>query len=141
VGLVLAGGKGWLYEDAWIAGIPNVHLPDYIKDADKGALYAGALALVFPSLYEGFGFPVIEAMHCGTPVITSSTSSLPELAGDAAILVNPEEVYTIADALEDIAANETLRQSLREKGYTQASKFTWERAAEQVMAAMESVGD
>jgi glycosyltransferase involved in cell wall biosynthesis len=140
VGLVLAGGKGWLYDQSWVEGIPNVHLTGYIDDADKGALYAGALALVFPSLYEGFGFPVIEAMHCGTPVITSSTSSLPELAGDAAILVNPAEIYMIADALEDIASNETLRQSLRDKGYAQASKFTWERAAQQVMVALETVG-
>ena len=137
IGLVLAGGKGWLYDDSWVAGIPNVHLPGYIDDADKGALYAGALALVFPSLYEGFGFPVIEAMHCGTPVIASNTSSLPELVGDATILVNPEEVFTIADALEDIARNETLRRSLREKGYAQAATFTWERAAEQALAALE----
>ena len=138
IGLVLAGGKGWLFDEAWVEGIPNVHLPGYIADADKGALYAGALALVFPSLYEGFGFPVIEAMHCGTPVITSNTSSLPELAGDAAILVNPLEVYTIADALEDIAGNDALRQSLREKGYVQAARFTWDRAAEQALAALEA---
>jgi glycosyltransferase involved in cell wall biosynthesis len=135
--LVLAGGKGWLYDESWIAGVPGVHLPGYIDDADKGRLYASALALVFPSLYEGFGFPVIEAMYCGTPVITSSTSSLPELAGDATLLVNPTEVYSIADALEDIAGNETLRQSLREKGYAQAATFTWERAAEQAMRALE----
>jgi len=140
VGLVLAGGRGWLYDEAWTAGIPNIYLPGYIDNADKGALYAGALALVFPSLYEGFGFPVIEAMHCGTPVITSRTSSLPELAGDAAVLVNPLEVYQIADALEDITANESLRQSLREKGYTQAAKFTWDKTAEQVKAALELAG-
>jgi glycosyltransferase involved in cell wall biosynthesis len=138
IGLVLAGSKGWLFDEAWVAGIPNVHLPGYIDDADKGALYAGAMALVFPSLHEGFGFPVIEAMHCGAPVITSRTSSLPELAGDAAILVNPEEVFTIADALEDIARNDALRQSLREKGYVQAAKFTWEKAAEQALAALET---
>jgi glycosyltransferase involved in cell wall biosynthesis len=139
VGLVLAGSKGWLYDEAWVTGIPNVHLIGFVDDTDKGALYTGALTLVFPSLYEGFGFPVIEAMHCGTPVITSSTSSLPELAGDAAILVNPEEVYTIADALDDAASNEMLRQSLREKGYVQAAKFTWERAAAQVLAAVETI--
>ncbi len=140
VGLVLAGRKGWLYDEAWVAGIPNVYLPGFVDDTDKGALYAGALALVFPSLYEGFGFPVIEAMHCGTPVITSSTSSLPELAGEAAILVNPAETYMIADALEDIASNEMLRQSLHNKGYAQAARFTWERAAEETMAALEFVG-
>jgi glycosyltransferase involved in cell wall biosynthesis len=139
VGLVLAGGKGWLYDEAWTSGLPNLHMPGYIDDTDKGALYAGALALVFPSLYEGFGFPVIEAMHCGTPVITSNTSSLPELAGDAALLVNPAETYLIADALEDLASDEGLRQSLREKGYLQAAKFTWNKAAEQVMNALEQV--
>jgi glycosyltransferase involved in cell wall biosynthesis len=137
IGLVLAGGKGWLYDEAWTAGIPNVHLTGYIDDADKGALYAGALALVFPSLYEGFGFPVIEAMHCGTPVITSNTSSLPELTGDAAFLVNPAETYVIADAMEDLTSDESLRRSLREKGYLQAAKFTWEKAAEQVIHALE----
>ena len=81
--LALAGGKGWLFDDRWLAGAQNVLLPGYIDEADKGALLAGALALVFPSLHEGFGFPAIEAMHCGTPVIASNTSSLPELVGDA----------------------------------------------------------
>src|SRR5690606_22250205 len=87
VALVLAGSQGWLYNPAWTAGARNVILPGYIADADVAALYSGALALVFPSLHEGFGFPVLEAMRCGTPVITSSTSSLPEVAGDAALLV------------------------------------------------------
>ena len=95
--LVLAGGQGWLYDPAWTAGVDGVILPGYVDDADKGALYAGALALVFPSLYEGFGFPVLEAMHCGTPVICSNTSSLPELAGDAALLVDPLDVDAMAE--------------------------------------------
>lgn len=136
--LVLAGNQGWLYDDQWSAGLPGIHMPGYIDDADKGALYAGALALVFPSLYEGFGFPVLEAMHCGTPVITSDTSSLPELAGDAALLADPLDVGAITNKMTRISANGDLRQLLVEKGYTQAAKFTWQRTAEQVMQALEA---
>lgn len=138
VGLVLAGGKGWLYDDKWAEGLPGVQMTGYIDEADKSALYAGALALVFPSLYEGFGFPVVEAMRCGTPVITSNTSSLPELAGHAGLLVNPLDVGEIADAMTKIAADEGLRQRMIAKGHEQAAQFTWERAAEQAMAALES---
>ena len=127
--LVLAGGQGWLYDPAWTAGADGVILPGYVDDADKGALYAGALALVFPSLYEGFGFPVLEAMHSGTPVICSNTSSLPELAGDAALLVDPLDVEAIAGAMAALSDDEALRASLRAKGAEQARKFTWDAAA------------
>lgn len=136
-GLVLAGGKGWLFDPAWVQGVDGVHLPGYIDDADKAALLVGALALVFPSLYEGFGFPVIEAMHTGTPVITSNTSSLPELVGDAGLLVNPLDAEAIADTMGRLSDSETLRQSLRDKGYIQAAKFTWEQAARQTLEALE----
>jgi glycosyltransferase involved in cell wall biosynthesis len=138
--LVLAGKKGWLYNDQWATGLPGIHMPGYIDDADKGALYAGALALVFPSLYEGFGFPVLEAMHCGTPVITSDTSSLPELAGDAALLTDPLDVGAITNKMTRLSANDDLRQILVEKGYRQAAKFTWQQAAEQTMHALEEAG-
>lgn len=136
-GLVLAGGKGWLFDPAWVQGVDGIYLPGYIDDADKGALLAGALALVFPSLYEGFGFPVIEAMHAGTPVIASSTSSLPELVSGAGLLVNPLDIEAIAAAMSRLSDDETLRQSLRETGYTQAAKFTWEQAAHRTMEALE----
>lgn len=136
--LVLAGGKGWLYDPAWTAGIEGVIMPGYVDDADKGALYAGALALVFPSLYEGFGFPVIEAMHCGTPVICSNTSSLPELAGDAALMVNPLDVDAIAAAMGQLSVDAVLRDSLRAKGYAQAAQFTWAAAAQATLAALEA---
>jgi len=138
-GLVLAGGQGWLYDPAWIANIEGVHLTGYIDDADKGALYTGALALVFPSLYEGFGFPVLEAMSCGTPVIASNTSSLPELAGDAGLLVDPLNIEAIAAAMSQVSNGENLRQSLRQKGYEQVIKFTWETAATQLIAALETL--
>ncbi len=136
--LVLAGGQGWLYDPAWTAGVSGVILPGYVDDADKRALYAGALAFVFPSLYEGFGFPVLEAMLSGTPVICSNTSSLPELAGDAALLVDPLDVGAIADAMGLLATDETLRASLIERGYVQARQFSWEAAATATLAALTS---
>lgn len=136
-GLVLAGGKGWLYDPAWTAGVKGVVLPGYVDDADKGTLYAGALALVFPTLYEGFGFPVIEAMLCGTPVIASDTSSLPELVGDAGLLVSPRDPEAIAEAMGRLSDEEALRRDLRERGSVQAEKFTWKQAGEQVMAVFD----
>lgn len=140
VGLVLAGGQGWLYDPAWTANVPGLILPGYIDDDDKTALYAGAVALIFPSLYEGFGFPVIEAMHAGTPVITSTTSSLPELGGQATLLVNPLDVEAIADAMRRIASDSTLYLDLQKRGYTQAAQFTWEAAALAALEALEAAG-
>ncbi len=137
--LVLAGGQGWLYDPAWTAGVEGIHLTGYIDDADKGALYAGALALVFPSLYEGFGFPVLEAMYCGTPVIASSTSSLPELVGNAGLLVDPLNIEAIAAAMSQLSANENLRQSLHQRGAQQVQKFTWATAARQLLDALETL--
>ncbi|MGQ9890076.1 MAG: glycosyltransferase family 4 protein [Aggregatilineales bacterium] len=136
-GLVLAGAKGWLYDDTWASGLPGVHLTGYVDDADRGALYARALALVFPSLYEGFGFPVIEAMHCGAPVIAANTSSLPELVGDAGLLVDPLDVDAIAAKLARLAANPDLRADLAAKGRARAAQFTWERAAARALRALE----
>ncbi|MEM9951574.1 MAG: glycosyltransferase family 1 protein [Chloroflexota bacterium] len=140
VGLVLAGKQGWLYDEAWIVGVENVHCIGYIDEEDKGALIRQAHALVFPSLYEGFGFPVIESMHMGTPVIASNTSSLPELVGDAGILVNPESVKEIAASLDLVTENDLLRRKLSVKGMMQVKEFTWERAAQQTMAVLERAG-
>ncbi|MEP7291884.1 MAG: glycosyltransferase family 1 protein [Chloroflexota bacterium] len=137
--LVLAGGQGWLYDPAWTAGVDGVILPGYVDEGDKGSLYAGALALVFPSLYEGFGFPVLEAMHCGTPVITSNTSSLPELTGDAALLVDPLDVGAIAEAMGALSSEGALCESLRTKGYEQARKFSWDAAAQAALNLFEGI--
>ena len=134
--LVLAGGQGWLYDPAWTAGVDGVILTGFVADADKGALYAGALALVFPTLYEGFGFPVLEAMLSGAPVICSNTSSLPELAGDAALLVDPLDVGAIAAAIGRIADDPALSGDLRSRGNDQALKFTWDAAARAALAAL-----
>ncbi|MGB1286014.1 MAG: glycosyltransferase family 4 protein [Aggregatilineales bacterium] len=136
-GLVLAGGKGWLFDEAWVRDIENVYLPGYIDDADKGTLLGGAIVLVFPTLYEGFGFPVLEAMHAGTPVIASTTSSLPELVGDAGILVNPEDVSAISAAMQQLIENPELSTTLREAGKHQAQQFTWEQAATKALMLLE----
>lgn len=137
-GLVLAGGKGWLFDPAWVEGVEGVHLPGYIDAADKGALLAGSTGLVFPSLYEGFGFPVLEAMLSRTPVIAANTSSLPELVGDAGLLVDPLDTGAIAEALRKLAENSDLRRQFIEKGSIQAAKFTWEAAASAAMQALEA---
>jgi glycosyltransferase involved in cell wall biosynthesis len=134
IALVLAGGRGWLYDESWTADIPGVIQTGYIDDADRGALYAGALAFVFPSLYEGFGFPVLEAMHCGTPVLCSATSSLPELVGDAALTVDPLDVDAISAGMARLAADADLRADLRERGRARAAAFTWDAAAERALA-------
>ncbi|MAU13103.1 MAG: glycosyl transferase family 1 [Anaerolineaceae bacterium] len=136
VGLVLAGGKGWLFDEAWLADVEGVYLTGYIDEADKGSLLRRAMGMVFPSLYEGFGFPVVEAMHVGTPVIASNTSSLPELVADAGIQIDPLDEDALISAIDLLVSHADLRQSLREKGYQQAAQFTWEQAAQQTLDAL-----
>lgn len=135
--LVLAGAQGWLFDSAWVANAQGVICTGFIDDADKGALYAGALAFVFPSLYEGFGFPVLEAMACGTPVLCSNSSSLPEVAGDAALLVDPRDTGAIASALGRLSDDANLRQQLIAQGHAQVRAFDWDAAAAHALAAFE----
>ena len=111
--------------------VEDDHLPD---------LYRGALLFVYPSLYEGFGLPVLEAMACGTPVITSNRTSLPEVAGDAALLIDPTRPESLATAMTSIMHDGELRQSLRAKGLTRARAFTWDAVAEQTVAIYRAVG-
>ena len=131
--LVLAGGKGWLFDERWLHDATHVKLLGYFDEADKGALLSQALALVYPSLYEGFGFPVIEAMLCGTPVIASKTSSLPELVGDAGILVDPLDISEISAAMTRIIEDGRLRETLIQRGKQRAALFTWEQSAQQLL--------
>ena len=107
--------------------------------ADKNALLSGATAFVFPSLYEGFGFPVLEALACGVPVLCSNTSSLPEVAGEAAVLVDPLEVDDIARGLHEITTNANLRRTLIERGNQQAQQFTWQACADVVLSVFKHV--
>jgi len=144
--LVIAGKKGWLYnaifERVRQLGLTNqVMFTGYIEDGDKPALLSGALAYVFPSLYEGFGLPVLEAMACGTPVLTSNISSLPEVAGEAALLVDPHNTADIADGLTQLITNSDLRQQLVAQGYQQIQKFSWQKAAAQVFELLEKTAN
>jgi len=140
--LVIAGKKGWLYDAIFERvrqlGLTNqVIFTGYIQDRDKPALLSGALAYVFPSLYEGFGLPVLEAMACGTPVLTSNISSLPEVAGESALLVDPHNTADIAGGLTQLIADSDLRQQLIAQGYQQIQKFSWQKAAAQVFELLE----
>lgn len=137
--LVLAGGQGWLFDEAWIHNSQRVILTGYIDEADKSTLLQGAIALVFPTLYEGFGFPIIEAMHCGTPVIASTTSSLPELVDSAGLLVDPTDTDAIADAMQRYHQDTTLRQTMITRGYRQAQQFTWEKTALDTMQIFHTI--
>lgn len=108
-------------------------MPGYVADADLPALYSAATAFVYPSLYEGFGLPPLEAMACGTPVITSSVSSLPEVVGEAAILVDPKDVGALASALQRILKDRQLREELSRRGRERAKLFTWDQTAEKTL--------
>ncbi len=111
-----------------------------VADADLAALYSGARCFVFPSLYEGFGLPVLEAMACGTPVACSNVSSLPEVVGDATLLFDPLEVDSMADALARLLAGADLRAEMDERGLQRAACFSWERTTRQTLEAYRSCG-
>jgi glycosyltransferase involved in cell wall biosynthesis len=118
----------------------RVILTGYVSDREKAALLGGAMALVYPSLYEGFGLPVVEALAAGTPVLTSTVSSLPEVAGDAALLVDPADVEAIAEAMGTLLQDDALRRRLTEAGPAQAARFTWEDAARRTAAVLRRAG-
>ncbi|MEA3308121.1 MAG: glycosyltransferase family 1 protein [Chloroflexota bacterium] len=137
--LVIVGRRGWLADDFYAALERSpcreaVQFTGYVRDEDLPALYAGATAFVFPSLYEGFGLPPLEAMACGTPVICSRTSSLPEVVGDAALTVEPTETDALRSALYRLVSQPELRAELRARGLKQAAQFSWERAAQETLA-------
>ena len=139
--LVLAGKLGWLSEPIVTrAREAGVCLPGFVADEDKAALLSGARAFLFPSLYEGFGFPVLEAMACGVPVLCSNTSSLPEVAGDAALLVDPLDTQAIAAGIGQLLNDEPLRQELVQRGFENLQRFSWEQCAREVLQALEAAG-
>lgn len=111
----------------------------YVSEVDKFALIKGATALVYPSFYEGFGFPVLEAMSVGTPVITSNTSSLPEAVGNAAITINPRNIKELATAIDKATSDKNLQESLRQAGYNQVKKFNWDETVEKTLAVYKEV--
>jgi glycosyltransferase involved in cell wall biosynthesis len=134
VKLVCAGGRGWMYEDVFqtveeLRLSREVIFPGFLPGDDLPFWYSAAQVFVYPSTYEGFGLPVIEAMACGVPTITTNSSSLPEAAGDAAILVPPDDSSALAEALARLLADDSLQVELAERGLRQAARFTWEDAA------------
>ena len=117
----------------------RAHFAGHVHERDLPALYRGATALLFPSLYEGFGLPVVEAFACGVPVITSNTTSLPEVAGKAALLVDPLSVGEMAQAIASVVTDESLRATLRERGLARAALFQWPLVARRVQAVLQAV--
>jgi len=132
--LVIAGGKGWQYQPVFDAAAQpvtagRVHFPGYVDDEDLPALYSAATLFVYPSLYEGFGLPALEAMACGTPVVASNASSLPEVVGQAGLLVVPKDVEAIAAAIANVLADAELHRNLSQAGLARAAQFTWPKMA------------
>ena len=142
--LIITGRKGWLYKDIIekINKTPfsqDIIFTDFVDDEDLPSLYSGSEIFLYPSLYEGFGLPVLEAMSCGSPVITSNLSSLPEIAGDAAILVDPMNVEEIVQAMEKLLRDRELRKELKRKSLERAKFFSWEMAAKETLHLYEDI--
>jgi glycosyltransferase involved in cell wall biosynthesis len=142
--LVLAGGRGWLYD-----GIQEHHaaspiredilLPGFVPEDLLPAVYSAAEVLAFPSLYEGFGLPILEAMACGTPVVASRASCLPEVAEGAALLIDPTNVEGLTASLEQLLTDSALRAGLIAGGRQRATEYTWRQAAERLRGVYEKV--
>ena len=142
--LVLAGKKAWMSDetvgaDAFRKVMDKIVFTGYVPDEDLPSLYSGAVCFVYPSFFEGFGLPLLEAMQCGTPVIAGDLTSIPEVVGDAGILVDPYSVEQIAAALEAVLSDSQLRADLRRKGLERASQFSWKRTARQTLDIFERI--
>src|SRR5262249_35999417 len=133
-----AGAKGWGYDEVFAtveqSGVKDdIIFTGYVPQDELPFWYNAADLFVFPSLFEGFGLPVLEAMACGTPAITSNVSSLPEVAGDAALMIAPDDVRALSDTIERTLHDANLRAQIRERGLQQARKFTWQEVARQTI--------
>jgi len=142
--LVLAGSRGWLNEEIYKApekfNISNhVRFLGFVPDEDLPALYSGAIGTTFPSLYEGFGLPILEAFACGCPVLTSEGGATEEVAENAAILVDPKDAKKITNGIKKLAGNQKFRQELIKKGLSRVKDFSWEKSAQEVLNVFERV--
>jgi len=142
--LLIIGGMGWKHEEV-LREIDRLNLqdevifPGYIPEEDLVKFYNAADLFVYPSLYEGFGLPPLEAMACGTPVVTSNTSSLPEVVGDAGIMVDPLDVDALADSMHQVLTDDVLHEKLRNMGIARAREFSWEKTAQKTWQIYEQV--
>jgi glycosyltransferase involved in cell wall biosynthesis len=141
--LIIAGKLGWMYEEILEAPMKfgvekEVKFIGRVAEPDLAAVYKGAELFVWPSLMEGFGLPVLEAMSMGVPVITSNRGALPEVVGEAALQIDPENVRELAEAMRLVLKNTDLQEGLREKGYGQAAKFSWKKAAKKTLKVLTS---
>jgi glycosyltransferase involved in cell wall biosynthesis len=142
--LVLAGKRAWLYDET-VRAIEEANLGEYViltgyvPESDLPALYSGSLCFVYPSYFEGFGLPPLEAMKCGAPVIVGNSTSLPEVVGDAAVTVDPYDVEAIGAAIERIMKDSSFRNELRFKGLERAKMFDWRETAKRTLAVYEEV--
>jgi glycosyltransferase involved in cell wall biosynthesis len=142
--LVIIGQKGWQYKPilAAIANSPwqkDIHYLGYLSDRQVAYFYSQAEVFVYPSYYEGFGLPVLEAMSLGAPVVTSNTSSLPEVAGDAALLIDPRDPIQLAEAILKVISDSQLRHLMVKKGKERAKLFSWEKTAKETINAYKSL--
>ncbi len=142
--LVITGRKGWLYDPIFskvkqLKLEKRVIFTDYVPDSDLPALISGAKVYVLPSLWEGFGIPVIEAQACGVPVVVSNVSSLPEIVGDSGILVDPQSVDSIADGIKKVLTSEKLSNDLIKKGFENIKRFSWQTYAKQTLEILEKL--
>ena len=135
--LIMAGRSDpKMFGKVFLKDHPDIRFPGFIDENDKAAVYSMAQGLIFVSTYEGFGFPVLEGMACGTPVVTSKVSSMPEVAGEAAILVDPYDSVQIADGMERLTRLETVEE-YREKGLQRVKEFSWKKAAKRTLKVLE----
>ena len=142
--LVIGGKKGWLYDTIFeevqrLKLVDQVILPGFVADEDLPVLYSACEFFAYPSLYEGFGLPILEAMACGTAVLTADNSCLPEAGGDAVLYIDAEDVESIAAGIQCLIDDETVRSDLAQAGQKQAAKFTWARTAAQLLSAYQHV--
>lgn len=142
--LVVTGKRAWLYEETLEAAENSIVkerilFTGYVPDKDLPALYSGARCFVYPSYFEGFGIPALEAMRCGTPTITGNLTCFPEIVGDAGLLVDPFDERALVDAMRELLSNNTRREQLKEKGIRRAALYDWKQTAQQTLAIYEKV--
>lgn len=144
--LAVVGSKGWLVEEFFqtietLRAGEHIIFPGYISDADLPAVYGAATLLIMPSVYEGFGLPVLEGMACGTPVLCSNAASLPELGGECALYFDPYDIEAMTATLQKVLDDDDLRRQMRENGIRQAATFSWQRAAQETLAVYRKFAD